>query len=112
MPEFERNPLERLSIQADDIEDELDLGSLGVEPALHRLGAFLRQASSAQARRYAVRFAPARGDGRLTLFQPIGRYLLQARQQGHIARCLPLPDGSGFYVELPAILSTKKDDAD
>lgn len=112
MTEFEQNPLERLAIQAEDIEDELDLGSLGVEAALQRLGEFIQQSANARARRYAVRFAPARGDGRLTLFQPVGRYLLQARQQGHIARCLPLPEGSGFYVELPAILATDKDDAD
>ncbi len=112
MTVYEQNPLERLALQPGDVEEEFDLGSLGAEAALHRLDAFLEQAAHAEARRYAIRFAPARGDGRQTLFQPIGRHLLQARKQGHIARCLPLSDGSGYYVELPPHNSSSGSGAD
>lgn len=113
MPEFEQNPLERLAEQIGDIQDELQLGALGVETAVERLGAFLQQAANdPTALRYAVRFASAQGDGQMTLFQPIGRYLLQARKQGTISKCLPLPDGTGFYIELPATDLANPSDTD
>ena len=63
MPEFDQNPLERLALQTGDIEDQFYLGALGVEAEIQRLGEFLEHASTDQAaRRYAIRFAPARGD--------------------------------------------------
>ena len=101
MPEFDQNPLDQLALQPGDIQDELDLGELGVDAALAQLAAFLAYDHEDATTRWAVRFARARGDGRLTLFQPIGHYLLDARRQGKIVRCLPLPDGTGYYVELP-----------
>jgi len=49
-----------------------------------------------------LRFPPAAGDGRETLFQPLGRFLLEARRAGRIARCLPVADGTGYVIALPA----------
>lgn len=107
MPEFEKNPLDALAAQPGDIEDSLDLGDIDVGEATRRLTEFIDQSEDRQARRFAIRFAPARGDGKLTLFQPVGRLLLEMRKAGRITRCLPLPDGTGFYIEFPEADSPK-----
>ncbi len=99
MPYFEQNPLQQLAIQVGEIEAEIDLRGYALGPALARIARVL-DPKSGSPRRYAVRFDPPRGDGTRTLFQPVGRFLLEARRQGRIARCLPLPDGTGFYLEL------------
>jgi hypothetical protein len=76
----------------------------------------LRQASAAQAqarirdalagaapgRALAVRLAPPPEGGGETLFQPVGRQLLEARKAGLIERLetLPAEDGLGFFIGL------------
>ena len=101
MPYFKQNPLQGLALQPDDIEDEIDLRGCSLGPALARLTRAL-DGKLGSARRFAVRIDPPRGDGTRTLFQPIGRFLLEARRDGRVARCLPLADSVGFYLELPA----------
>lgn len=55
------------------------------------------------AERHAVLLSPPR-PGEESLFQPIGRFLLEAKQQGRILSLLPLPaeDVVGFLVQLKA----------
>tara|TARA_Y100001935_G_C17158864_1_gene434241 strand:+ start:425 stop:721 length:297 start_codon:yes stop_codon:yes gene_type:complete len=44
------------------------------------------------------KYEKARGDGKETLFQPLGRYLLNAKKNGRIRSCVPSPEGDGFFV--------------
>lgn len=101
MPHFEQNPLEKLALQPGEVDGEIDLRGFSLGPALARLSRLIDQ-ENGSAKRYAIRFDPPRGDGMRTLFQPVGRFLLQARRNHRLARCLPLADGSGFYIALPA----------
>lgn len=54
-------------------------------------------------RSVAIRFDPAGPSSGETLFQPVGRLLVDAMKRGLISRCSPLApkDGAGFVVELP-----------
>jgi hypothetical protein len=97
MPLFDCNPLLRLAIQPPPADRVLDLGHLGRRTALQQLG---RLISHAEPGGYHVVFDRAGADGRETLFLPVGRWLLQQRKAGRLARCLPLPEGNGFYVEV------------
>lgn len=96
MPYFESNPLENLQIASSDAEETLDLGGLGLEPALQQLDSLLEAQGPAAS--YAVIFNGARNDGQETLFQPIGRHLLQARKDGRIAKLFPITDGTGYFL--------------
>lgn len=59
-------------------------------------------AGSAPGRTVAVLLAPPPAGGGETLFQPVGRQLLEARKAGLVDRLQTLPagDGLGFYVVL------------
>jgi len=96
MPSFERNPLELLKIAPGDIDTTVDLGQSERQDAIAQVQQLLAEAPPGH--RYCLRFAPAKGDGSETLFQPLGRLLLQARREGRISSCLPLPDGAGYYL--------------
>jgi hypothetical protein len=80
----------------------MDLRGLGLVPALaqlERVLAFPR----AHGTRVAVLIDPARPGGGETLFQPIGRRLVEARRQGLILGARPIPPGEGvggFVLEL------------
>lgn len=100
MPHFDSNPLEGLAMQAGQAEAELDLRGLAREEALARVAELLDQRGPSAPRSYRLLFDPARGDGSETLFQPLGRLLLQARRDGRLKSCLPLPDGAGYYIAL------------
>lgn len=100
MPHFDTNPLDALALQAGEAEAELDLRGLDADTALTRVAALLELPDAGGARRYCLRFDPARGDGTETLFQPLGRLLLQARREGRLTSCLPLPDGAGYFIAL------------
>jgi hypothetical protein len=52
----------------------------------------------ASAKSYLIRFDPAANDGCETLFQPLGRRLLEARREGRIGRCLPDSDGAAYFI--------------
>ena len=96
MPIFSSNPLENLAITPDTIDETIDLGQADVGQALAQVEKLL--ANAPPGRCYQLTFAAARGDGSETLFQPLGRYLLEARRTGRLSRCLPLGDGSGFVI--------------
>jgi hypothetical protein len=96
MPEFENNPLQKLAFNTRDADETIELGGLDPARALARVEALIEQAP--RGRRYLLRFEPARGDGRETLFQPLGRLLLEARRAGRLASCLPAADGAGYLI--------------
>lgn len=96
MPYFDNNPLEKLMLQPGDVEAELDLRGLSPEQAMQTVEQLLQ--TKAPANSYSIHFDAASDDGRETLFLPLGRRLLEARRAGHLARCLPLADGSGFFI--------------
>jgi len=96
MPFFDANPLEKLALQPDAADAELDLHGLTAAQAIQRVEQLL--ASDTTVTSYAIRFDAATEDGRETLFLPVGRCLLEARRTGRIARCLPLTAGNGFFI--------------
>ena len=100
MPHFATNPLKTLGRQAAEAEAELDLRGLSVADALASVDRLISDPSADKPRSYRLCFDPASGDGTETLFQPLGRHLLQARRAGQLQSCLPLPDGNGYYIEL------------
>ena len=97
MPIFDENPLQRLALQPDDADAVLDLQGLNEDQALHTVEQLLGDRGTAT--RYLIRFDAAAGDGRETLFLPLGRRLLEARRAGQLQRCLPSPDGAGYFIE-------------
>lgn len=100
MPHFDTNPLHGLALQPGQAEAELDLRGLDTDSALARVEQLLAGADPARPRSYRLIFDPARGDGTETLFQPLGRRLLQARRDGQLKSCLPLSDGAGYFIAL------------
>lgn len=98
MPTFPRNPLENLALGPGQVDETIDLGNADAELALARVAQLIESAPAGHC--YALRFAPPRGDGSQTLFQPLGRYLLEARRNGRLARCLPASDGAGYVIAI------------
>ncbi len=97
MPYFEHNPLQKLAAQVGDVGAELDLRGLPADQALRSVERLLIQATPGES--FLIRFDPAGGDGRETLFQPLGRRLLRARREGRLERCLPVPDGDAYFIQ-------------
>lgn len=100
MPYFEDNPLSELALHAGEADREIDLCGLTNEEALRRIETLL--ADSEHSGSALIRFDPASGDGRETLFLPLGRRLLAARRDGLLKRCLPVQSGDAYFVEFAA----------
>lgn len=98
MPYFDENPLSKLALQGDAAEAELDLRGLPANEALSQVESLLQATQARQPSSVRIRFDPARGDGRETLFLPLGRRLLEARKAGLLRSCLPTPDGDGYLI--------------
>ncbi len=83
-----------------DADVVLDLSQASAAQAHARIRDAL--AGAAPGRALAVRLAPPPEGGGETLFQPVGRQLLEARKAGLVDRLQTLPagDGLGFYVVL------------
>jgi len=96
MPVFESNPLEKLSFASSDADETVDLRNLAHDLALSQVEELIN--SAPPGRRYLLRFLPATGDGRETLFRPLGRQLLAARREGRLASCLPVSDASSYLI--------------
>jgi len=96
MPYFEKNPLETLVFQAGDAEALLDLQGMPMEQAMLAVEQLLSKPDATKS--YLIRFDAATEDGRETLFQPLGRRLLQARREGRLNRCLPTADGAAYFI--------------
>ncbi len=100
MPHFPENPLAGLAIDPGTIDRTLDLDDRDVAATLQRVEQLIAEAAPGET--LLLRFPPARGDGRETLFQPLGRFLLTQRRAGRIARCLPEANAAGYVITLPA----------
>ena len=98
--EVERR-LKRLLDRGGDAEYELDLCGLDLAHSLASIDRMVeRQRFREEARDVRIRIDPASESSGETLFQPIGRHLLDMMKRDLILRCVPLPnsDGAGFHV--------------
>jgi len=96
MPYFDENPLAKIAFQASDADALLDLQGMPAEQAMQAVEKLLREPASAKT--FLIRFDAAADDGRETLFQPLGKRLLQARREGQLSRCLPTSDGTSYFI--------------
>jgi hypothetical protein len=99
--EFYANKL-RGGLGVTDAESVLDLRGASREQAAASIQDMLERSRFGAPKSVAVRLdAPAEGGGE-TLFQPVGKALLEAKKRGWIDRLqtLPAQDGLGFYVVL------------
>jgi hypothetical protein len=94
--------LGRLAIDIAGAEIELDLRGLDLAEARAAIDRMLAEERRAAPRGAVVRIDPATETSGETLFQPVGRLLLQAMKDGLATRCSPIPGpaAAGFYVEL------------
>jgi hypothetical protein len=104
MPHFEEFYANKLrgSAGVAEAESVLDLRGASREQAAASLQDMLERSRFAAAKSVAIRVeGPPEGGGE-TLFQPIGKALLEARKRGWIDRLQTLPahDGLGFFVVL------------
>jgi hypothetical protein len=104
LPHFEDFYANKLrgSLGVTDAESVLDLRGANRPTAEASLTDMLERSRFAKGKTVAIRLdAPPEGGGE-TLFQPIGRQLLDAKRRGWIERLQTLPagDGLGFYVAL------------
>ncbi len=104
MPHFEEFYADKLrgSLGVVDAESVLDLRQASREQAAASIQDMLERSRFAQSKTVAIRLAAPPEGGGETLFQPIGKALLEAKKRGWIERLqtLPAPDGLGFYVVL------------
>jgi len=92
--------LKRLLGYDDRAEYELDLRGLDLAHARESVARMLERARFRAPRSVIVRLDPAGPETGETLFQPIGRQLLDARRKGVLEKLTPLPPhaGCGFYL--------------
>ncbi len=85
-----------------DADSILDLRGASVAQALASLDALIESSRFGAPKSVAVLLDPPPEGGGETLFQPVGRQLLDARRKGLVIRLNPLPahDGLGFYAHL------------
>ena len=104
MPLFEPDSIRALVGDCAGGEHALDLRGVSLEDARTAISKMLERWHLRYSTSVVIRIDPATATSGETLFLPIGRQLLEARQRGLITRFHPLPeaDGGGFYVELPS----------
>jgi hypothetical protein len=104
MPHFEEFYAHKLrgSLGLADAESVLDLRGATADQAVASLQDMLERSRFAAGKTVAIRLDPPPEGGGETLFQPVGRALLEAKKRGWISRLQTLParDGLGFYVGL------------
>lgn len=102
MPHFEDQYAEKLlgTLGRADADAVMDLSGASVEQALASLHQMIERSRFGERRSVAVLIDPPKEGGGETLFQPVGRKLLEARKSGIIERlhALPARDGLGFYL--------------
>ena len=95
-------PIVQLLGDGGDADAELALLGQTAEQAEQAIDAMLADPPAA-ARTVAIRLDPPAGDGRETLFQPVGRHLKAAIADGRVSTIRPIAsDGAvGFVGTLP-----------
>lgn len=99
--EFYANKL-RGSLGVTNADAVLDLRAADAVKAEASIRDMLERSRFARAKSVAIQLAPPPEGGGETLFQPVGRQLLDAKRRGWVDRLhtLPAHDGLGFYVTL------------
>lgn len=101
MPFLKDEDLRRITGIHDSAEYELDLQGLDRPHAEASIERMLERSRFRPPRDVVIRIDKASPTSGETLFQPVGRQLVEAMKAGTVARCRPLPEGSaGFWVEL------------
>lgn len=104
MPHFEEFYANKLrgSLGVVDADAVLDLRGASREQAEASIKDMLERSRFAERKAVAVRLDPPPEGGGETLFQPVGKALLDAKKRGWIERLqtLPAQDGLGFYAVL------------
>jgi hypothetical protein len=114
MPYFKDEDIRRLTGIHESAEYELDLcgiDRLHGEASIKRM---LERSRFRPPRDVVIRIDRASPTSGATLFQPIGRLLVEAMKTGIVLRCNPLPEiGAGFWVSLKGNPNASdEDDAD
>uniref|UniRef100_UPI003703BFCC hypothetical protein n=1 Tax=Streptomyces globisporus TaxID=1908 RepID=UPI003703BFCC len=113
LPHFEDFYANKLrgSLGVTDAESVLDLRGANRPTAEASLTDMLERSRFARGKTVAIRLDPPPDGGGETLFQPIGRQLLDAKRRGWIERLqtLPAEDGLGFYVALAGKPARERD---
>jgi len=113
VPFMKGEDIRRLTGFRNAAEFELDLCGLDLAHARASVERMLERSRFRQPRSVVVRLDPASPVSGETLFQPIGRLLLEAMRTGVVARCSPLPEGgAGFWVRLKGNPDAGDDDGD
>ena len=104
MPHFEEFYANKLlgTLGVVEAGDVLDLRGASREQAGASIQDMLERSRFAKGKTVAIRLDPPPEGGGETLFQPVGKALLEAKKRGWIDRLQTLPsqDGLGFYVVL------------
>jgi hypothetical protein len=104
MPHFDEFYASKLrgGLGVTDAENVLDLRGVSREKAAASIQDMLERSRFSAPKSVAVRLDPPAEGGGETLFQPVGKALLDARKRGWIDRLqtLPAQDGLGFYLVL------------
>jgi hypothetical protein len=102
MPFFEEFYADKLRgvMGRQEAEAVIDLRGTAKADAEAHVAALLSGRGGRPVRSVAILINPATPTSGETLFQPIGRLLLDGKRRGVVERLLPLParDGLGFYV--------------
>lgn len=99
MPYFDIDEAMKYASERIDADVGIDLEGLDAESALAELEkAFGEREAAVQS--MIIKFPPATPESGETLFQPVGRWLLDQRKAGRISKLENLLTlGAGFYVE-------------
>lgn len=104
MPHFEPFYADKLrgTLGVSNADAVLDLRTAERAQAEASLSDLIERSRFGPPRTVAVRIAAPIPGGGETLFQPIGRALLEAKRKGRVESLAPLPahDGLGFFVRL------------
>ena len=105
----EERLLDRLANRSAEADYELDLTGLDLAHARETVARMLERNRFRPSRTILVTIDPPPEGGGETLFQPIGRQLLDAKRTGVLASMHPVAgsDGPGYWVR-----TTGKDDSD
>ena len=116
MPYLKQEDLRRITGLRDSAEYELDLCGLDRPHAMASVERMLERSRFRPSRSVIIRIDKAGPTSGETLFQPIGRQLVDAMKANLVSRCRPLPEGSaGFWVELignPNAAEIEQEDGD
>ncbi len=101
MPFLKDEDIRRLTGFHEDAEYELDLCGLDRAHAEASVDRMLERSRFRPPRTVVIRIDKASATSGTTLFQPVGRMLVDAMKTGLVTRCNPLPEvGGGFWVLL------------